>query len=91
MQESQVSRSGGSLAVLLVFLAAWLLFVFGASQREIWRNDEHRYVEVGRVMTLPGESVLVPHLNGEVYAHKPPLFFWGVAGFSQLGLTPSAE
>jgi 4-amino-4-deoxy-L-arabinose transferase-like glycosyltransferase len=88
MQVSEATRSGGALVVGLVFVSALLLFAFGASQREIWRNDEHRYVEVGRVMTLPGESVLVPHLNGEVYAHKPPLFFWGVAGFSQLGLTP---
>jgi 4-amino-4-deoxy-L-arabinose transferase-like glycosyltransferase len=88
MQGSEAARPLGALAVLLVFLAALLLFAFGASQREIWRNDEHRYVEVGRVMTLPGSSVLVPHLNGVPYTHKPPLFFWGVATFSQLGLEP---
>jgi hypothetical protein len=88
MQKGEASRSSGALAVGLVFLAALLLFAFGASQREIWRNDEHRYVEVGRVMTLPGASVLVPHLDGAPYTHKPPLFFWGVAAFSQLGLEP---
>ena len=86
MQAGEASRSGGALAAALVFVAALLLFGFGASQREIWRNDEHRYVEVGRLMTLPGSSVLVPHLNGAVYADKPPLFFWGVATFSRLGL-----
>ncbi len=85
---SEATRSGGSVAVGLVFVAALLLCAFGASQREIWRDDEHRYVEAGRQMTLPGASVLVPHLDGEPYTHKPPLFFWGVAAFMQLGLEP---
>ena len=34
--------------------------------------------------------MLVPHLNAVPYTHKPPLFFWGVAAFSQLGLEPGS-
>jgi 4-amino-4-deoxy-L-arabinose transferase-like glycosyltransferase len=90
MQVSEATRSRDAVAVLLVFVGALLLCAFGASQREIWRDDEHRYVEVGRQMTLPGASLLVPHLNGEPYTHKPPLFSWGVAAFMQLGLEPGS-
>ena len=34
-------------------------------------------------MRLTGEY-LVPHLNGQVYSHKPPLQFWAMAGAATL-------
>lgn len=37
--------------------------------------DELRYAEVTRQMTEYGH-LLVPHINGEVYSEKPPMFFW---------------
>jgi len=37
--------------------------------------DETRYLSVAYEMFLNGDY-LVPHLNGEVYSHKPPLLFW---------------
>ena len=37
--------------------------------------DETRYLAVAWEMWLDG-NVLVPHLNGETYSHKPPLLFW---------------
>lgn len=37
--------------------------------------DETRYVSVAWEMWLNG-NFLVPHLNGEIYSHKPPLMFW---------------
>ncbi len=43
--------------------------------RDLWNPDEPRYAEVAREMRETGEW-LVPHLNGEIYAEKPPLFFW---------------
>jgi len=43
--------------------------------RDLWNPDEPRYMEVAREMTVAGEYVL-PHLNGELYSEKPPLFFW---------------
>ncbi len=74
------------LPELTVFLAALAVFALGASARGLWRNDEHRYAEVARVMAVDGGSWLVPHLNGVVYTAKPPLFFWTVAGAHRLGL-----
>ncbi len=66
--------------VLLVLLGA-LVFVPGLGSRDLWNPDEPRYAEVTREMRQTGDY-LVPHLNGEVYAHKPPLFFWVVSLFA---------
>ena len=62
-----------------VVAAAFLFFAAALPGRGLWHNDEHRYVEVARFMTTPAGDVLVPHLNGEIYPDKPPLFFWIVA------------
>lgn len=37
--------------------------------------DETRYLSVAWEMRQTGDY-LVPHLNGHVYSHKPPLLFW---------------
>lgn len=46
--------------------------------------DEIRYAEVAREMVLLGDPVL-PHLNGEPYSDKPPMFFWLSALLDRLG------
>jgi len=56
-----------SLAAVLFLPTLWL--------RDVWNPDEIRYAEVAREMRVLGDW-LVPHLNGCVYAEKPPLFFW---------------
>lgn len=62
----------------IVALLAAVLFVPGLGLRDLWNPDEARYAEVAREMTETG-SWAVPRLNGEVYSHKPPLFFWAIA------------
>jgi 4-amino-4-deoxy-L-arabinose transferase-like glycosyltransferase len=61
------------LAVLLA--ALWLL---GLGQRPLFNPDEGRYAEIPREMLASGDWVL-PHLNGLVYAEKPPLQYWATA------------
>ncbi len=60
-----------------MIVAGAVLFVGMPSlfTRDLWLPDEPRYVEVAREMVVLGDY-LVPHLNGEVYSEKPPLFFW---------------
>ncbi len=61
-----------------------VLFVPPLLTRDPWNPDEPRYAEVAREMVATGQY-LVPHLNGELYSDKPPLFFWLAAVFWHLG------
>jgi 4-amino-4-deoxy-L-arabinose transferase-like glycosyltransferase len=69
------------VAILLVGLAMTVpTFV----SRDLWNPDEPRYAEVAREMVVMGDY-FVPHLNGEIYAEKPPMFFWLSGLLQQLG------
>lgn len=63
---------------LVSLLAMALFFALAAALvalRPVLPIDETRYLTVAWEMWLGG-SKLVPHLNGEIYTHKPPLLFW---------------
>lgn len=60
---------------LALLLLAGLLYLPAVWNRDVWNPDEPRYAEVAREMVATGEY-FVPHLNGEIYAEKPPLYFW---------------
>lgn len=66
------SELAGAAAVVAVLLA---IFVPSHFSRDPWNPDEPRYGEVSREMKLTG-SYILPQLNGEIYAEKPPLYFW---------------
>jgi 4-amino-4-deoxy-L-arabinose transferase-like glycosyltransferase len=67
--------------------ALWLLLVLvSIAARPLFPVDETRYAAVAWEM-LTGNDWLVPHLNGEIYSHKPPLLFWLTAlGWHALGV-----
>ncbi|MFL6236416.1 MAG: ArnT family glycosyltransferase [Thermoanaerobaculia bacterium] len=69
--------------LLILALLGGLLFLPGLGLRDVWNPDEARYAQVAREMRQLG-SWAVPHLNGEVYSQKPPLFFWSTAAFGAL-------
>jgi 4-amino-4-deoxy-L-arabinose transferase-like glycosyltransferase len=52
-----------------------LVFFLNLGGRDLWDPDETRYGVVAREMKETGQWIL-PHLNGVIYAEKPPLFFW---------------
>lgn len=62
-----------ALAAATIFLSPW--------QRDLYIGDEVRYGQVIREMRAGG-SLLVPHLNGEPYSHKPPVHFWIIYGLT---------
>jgi len=74
----------------LLVLAALALFVFlpGLGNRSLWNPDEPRYAEVAREMRISGEW-FVPHLNGRIYAQKPPLLMWSMNAASLV--TPATD
>ncbi len=77
------NKSDMWLTVLL-----WLVLVVGAIiMRPLLPIDETRYLTVAWEMHTSG-SYLVPHLNGELYSHKPPLLFWLMnAGWAIFGVS----
>jgi len=52
-----------------------LVLFFHLGARDLWEPDETRYAVIAREMKETGDWI-IPHLNGEIYAEKPPLFFW---------------
>jgi 4-amino-4-deoxy-L-arabinose transferase-like glycosyltransferase len=69
------------MPVALLLLAAILFCTIG--RWDLRGPDEPRYAQVAREMIESG-NYFVPHLNGQIYSEKPPLFFWLVAGSSIL-------
>lgn len=64
-------RRIGLLALMLAIAGAVLLPLL----RPLLPVDETRYLTVAWEMHRDG-GYLVPHLNGAIYGHKPPLLFW---------------
>ena len=71
-------------ALALILGAGLLIFVPSLFTRDPWNPDEPRATEVAREMAASG-NYLVPHLNGEPYSDKPPVFYWLASGFWHLG------
>ena len=64
--------SARMLLAILAFAGSVLLLV---GLRPLLPIDETRYLTVAWEMWQGGPK-LVPHLNGDLYTHKPPLLFW---------------
>lgn len=59
---------------VLLLLCSCILFV-NIGGWELYNPDEPRYAQVAREMMKTG-NYIVPRLGSELYAKKPPLFFW---------------
>jgi 4-amino-4-deoxy-L-arabinose transferase-like glycosyltransferase len=55
-----------------------LLIGTGLGLRDPWPADEPRFALIARDMLASGDW-LVPRVGGDLYAHKPPLYFWAMA------------
>ena len=65
--------------ILVLFLICALVFGYKAGDRDFWgRHGEARRAEVSREMVASGDWV-VPHLNGDPFVTKPPLYYWAAA------------
>ncbi len=71
-------------AVAVVLAATALSLVPSLFTRDPWNPDEPRAAEVAREMAELG-NYLVPHLNGEPYSDKPPVFYWLASIFWHAG------
>ncbi len=64
--------------LLWLLLALLVIVGTGLGVREPWPADEPRFVSLARDMARSGEW-LFPHVGGDLYQDKPPLFFWLLA------------
>lgn len=77
-------RPSQSSARAIYFDFAWLiglallLIATGIGLRDPWPADEPRFALIARDMVTSGDW-LVPRVGGDLYADKPPLYFWLLA------------
>ncbi len=72
---------------VFVACAVWLLFFYGLGAVGLVGPDEPRYAQVAREMLRSGDYI-TPHLNGQPWLEKPPLYYWLAAGsFRLFGVT----
>jgi 4-amino-4-deoxy-L-arabinose transferase-like glycosyltransferase len=76
-----VARDGASAALLVALGLA--LYLPGLGTEVLRHPLEAKYALVAREM-LAGGPLLVPHIYGEIFPDKPPLYFWAVAGLGRL-------
>jgi 4-amino-4-deoxy-L-arabinose transferase-like glycosyltransferase len=73
------SRPGDVCTDLFWLIGLTLLLVAtGIGLRDPWPADEPRFALIARDMVASGQW-LIPNVGGDVYADKPPLFFWMIA------------
>jgi 4-amino-4-deoxy-L-arabinose transferase-like glycosyltransferase len=74
----------GRIRALLAVLAFGAVLYLPGLGREVLRHPlEAKYALAAREM-LHGGPWLVAHLFGEIYADKPPLYFWAIAGVAAI-------
>jgi len=74
------------LDLLALIALALLLMATGLGLRDPWPADEPRFALVAQDMLRSGDW-LFPRVGGDLYADKPPLFFWLMA--ASMALTGS--
>ena len=77
-----------AVRVDLLWLVGLALLMIGAGLglRDPWPADEPRFALIARDMVATGDW-LVPRVAGDIYAQKPPLYFWLMA--ASMALTGS--
>ena len=72
---------------LLLILVGMGLFSVRLGNTHLWDQDEGYYAAAASEMYAKNDWV-VPSFNGELFAHKPPLMFWGMMlGYSGFGVS----
>ena len=77
------SRRALLLSLGALLLLCFPLFFFRLGAWPFFDADEGRYGEIPRAMLASGDF-LTPMLNGVKFFDKPPLLYWGIAGFYQI-------
>lgn len=83
---SDCSREIWRWDVALLLIVCLVVLWLGLGTTRLWDQDEGYYASVAREMYARRDWV-VPTFNQELFAHKPPMMFWGmIAGFEIFGV-----
>jgi 4-amino-4-deoxy-L-arabinose transferase-like glycosyltransferase len=83
-RDGRAATRGDLLAAGVLAVLALALYLPGLGAEILRHPLEAKYALVAREM-LEGGPRLVPHVYGEIFPDKPPLYFWAVAGLGWLG------
>jgi 4-amino-4-deoxy-L-arabinose transferase-like glycosyltransferase len=87
LRPDQHSARDVRLDLIWLLALGAILIATGIGLREPWPADEPRFALVARDMVATGDW-LIPKVGGELYADKPPLYFWLLAvAFTLTGST----
>lgn len=78
LRPGRASRRDTLIDVGFLVGFALLLMATGLGLRDPWPADEPRFALVARDMLRSGDW-LIPRIGGDLYADKPPFFFWLLA------------
>jgi len=79
MTASDSRRNDGTALALFIALAILLALTALMPTTMLWDRDEALYARTAVEMLQTG-NFIVPHFNGDIFAHKPPLIYWLMAG-----------
>jgi 4-amino-4-deoxy-L-arabinose transferase-like glycosyltransferase len=88
LRSGRTSSRDVLLDICGLVVLALVLMGAGLSLREPWPADEPRFALVAQDMLRSGDW-LIPRIGGDLYADKPPLFFWLLA--TAMALTGSVR
>ena len=87
---SKLHREPRWLHYLILVAVGLFVFVTNLGGTRLWDVDEAIFSQAAVEMMHRGDWV-TPYYNGHLFAHKPPLMYWGqIAAFQVLGTTEFA-
>jgi 4-amino-4-deoxy-L-arabinose transferase-like glycosyltransferase len=80
-------RKETSLSLLCLLVVGVCGMMIQVGNTHLWDQDEGFYAATAAEMHARGDWV-TPTFNGKLFAHKPPLMFWGMmAGYEMFGVS----
>ncbi len=67
----------------LLFFAIFPLYLTWTFDHSLWNPDETRDAGIAREMYVT-KNLVTPHLNGEAFLEKPPLYYWSCSAIYKL-------
>jgi 4-amino-4-deoxy-L-arabinose transferase-like glycosyltransferase len=84
--KSEKQHSGMVVSIAILVAIALVTFCLRLGNTHLWDQDEGYYASAAAEMFAKNDWV-VPTFNGELFAHKPPMMYWGMMiGFHLFGV-----